>query len=116
MRYLGATQTNMNTDGGASIEVNDRRGGSSSVAFLGDWNTLHVKQDAFRRQLEDRHYTSKSEIKNILLDVAKQTVDGTVLTGEEEKYYPLTGMKRKHPMLFASFTCERGLRLSRINV
>jgi hypothetical protein len=94
-----------------------RRG--SSVAFLGNSDTPHRRKiDATRRQLEDRLYATEGEVQNALIDVVKQTfaVDGSSTTCDDGNPLESTGCigRTKRPMLYASFTRERGLRVSRI--
>jgi hypothetical protein len=101
--------------------VRDRRRGSSSVAFLGDWGrNLRQKIDQMKSQLTHRRYANESEIKNLLLDIVKQTFidsESSWSTTSEENiiHQSKETLLKQHPMLFASFTREYGLRLSRID-
>jgi hypothetical protein len=100
--------------------VRDRRRGSSSVAFLGDWGrNLRQKIDQMKSQLTHGRYANESEIKNLLLDIVKQTFvdDSEWLTTREQNiiHQSKETLLKQHPMLFASFTREYGLRLSRID-
>lgn len=97
------------------------RRGSSSVTFLGNWDrNLHPKIDEMRSQVPNERYANESEIQNLLLDIAKQTfVDDSEsswsTTSEEISHQSKEKLLKQHPMLFASFTREYGLRLSRID-
>ncbi len=116
----------------------NRGGGGSSavaVAFLGNWDASgpssrrQTMMDEARRTLEDRKYATEDEVRDALINVAKQTsvVGGSSSStgeGEEDSLDSATtgggivgGSTRteeKRPMLYASFTRERGLRVSRI--
>ena len=89
-----------------------RRG---SVAFLGNWDALRQKKDDIRSQLERRQYTNEEEIQDVLLDAARQTymiessISSSASQDREEKM-----LVNQQPALFASFTRERGLQISRI--
>ena len=100
--------------------------------------------DDARRTLEDRRYSTEGEVRDALINVAKRTFvvgdddDGsspssssttTTTTGDDDNgweeensldYSTIGGSSigssrtAKRPMLYASFTRERGLRVSRI--
>ncbi len=121
-----------NADDSLEMDQNQRRGASSmgyhcdqrrgSAAFLGNWDALHRSKnvDNTRRQLEDERYATEGEVKNALIDVAKRTfvVDDESLGVVEGGGYESSGdgarRRTKLPILFASFSRERGLRVSRI--
>jgi hypothetical protein len=117
-----ATTRSLDDDMDANYVVRGRRRGSSSVAFLGDWGrNLRQKIDQMKSQLTHGQYANESEIKNLLLDIVKQTfVDDSEslwsATSEENIIHQSKEtLLKQHPMLFASFTREYGLRLSRID-
>ena len=97
--------------------------------------------DEARRTLEGRKYATEDEVRDALMNVAKRTfvVGGSSSSsssstggdggGEEDSLDPAatagrggriiggsTRTEEKRPMLYASFTRERGLRVSRINI
>jgi hypothetical protein len=114
--------TSLDDDMDANYVVRGHRRGSSSVAFLGDWGrNLRQKIDQMKSQLTLGRYANECEIKNLLLDIVKQTfVDDSEslwsTTSEENIIHQSKEtLLKQHPMLFASFTREYGLRLSRID-
>ena len=99
--------TSLDDDMDANYVVGGRRRGSSSVAFLGDWGrNLRQKIAQMKSQLTHERYANENEIKNLLLDIVKQE---NIIHQSKET------LLKQHPMLFASFTREYGLRLSRID-
>ena len=91
------------------IEDGCRRG---SVAFLGNWDPLRQRKDGIRNQLEGTQFTSEGSLQNVLVDVARQTyVDETSIINEGRS---ADERSLNQPVLFASFTRDRGLRTSRI--
>jgi hypothetical protein len=112
----------LDDDMDANYVVRGHRRGSASVAFLGDWGrNLHQKIDQMKSQLTHGRYANESEIKNLLLDIVKQTFvddgESSWSTTSEENiiHQSKETLLKQHPMLFASFTREYGLRLSRID-
>ena len=98
--------TSLDDDMDANYVVRGHRRGSSSVAFLGDWGrNLRQKIAQMKSQLTHERYANENEIKNLLLDIVKQ----------ENIIHQKETLLKQHPMLFASFTREYGLRLSRID-
>lgn len=97
------------------------RRGSSSVTFLGNWGrNLYPKIDEIRSQVPNERYSNESEIKNLLLDIVKQTFfddsESSWSTASKEiSHQSKEKLLKQHPMLFASFTRDYGLRLSRID-
>ena len=86
---------------------------SGSVAFLGNWDPLRQKKDAIRSQLETQPFANEEELQDVLVDVARQTyVDEVPLS--EGSVLQSTKKRLNQPVLFASFTHERGLQISRI--
>ena len=99
--------TSLDDDMDANYVVRGHRRGSSSVAFLGDWGrNLRQKIAQMKSQLKHERYANENEIKNLLLDIVKQE---NIIHQSKET------LLKQHPMLFASFTREYGLRLSRID-
>lgn len=99
--------TSLDDDMDANFFVRGHRRGSSSVAFLGDWGrNLRQKIAQMKSQLKHERYANENEIKNLLLDIVKQE---NIIHQSKET------LLKQHPMLFASFTREYGLRLSRID-
>jgi len=114
--------TSLDDDMDANYVVRGRRRGSSSVAFLGDWGrNLRQKIAQMKSQLTHERYANESEIKNLLLDIVKQYFvddsESSWSTTSEENiiHQSKETLLKQHPMLFASFTREYGLRLSRID-
>ena len=92
------------------IENFGRRG---SVAFLGNWDPLRQKKDSIRSQLESQQFTNEEELQNELIDVARQTyMDETSMS--EESTSRSKGKSLNQPILFASFTREHGLQITRV--
>lgn len=85
---------------------------SSSAAFLGNWDEIIPRHelDGIRERLERRaSYMSEEEIQSSLVDIVGQKFANTATTTESDDK-----STRRTPMLFASFTRERGLQTSRI--
>jgi hypothetical protein len=106
----------------------DRYRRRGSAAFLGNWDTIHRNEndtDNTRRRLVDRRYTTEGDVRDALTDVTRRTfvVDDDEALGVEEggegRYASFgDGNARrgrtKRPILYASFTRERGLRVYRV--
>ncbi|KAL7532580.1 hypothetical protein ACHAWF_004178 [Thalassiosira exigua] len=86
----------------------------ASVAFLGNWVPLGQKKDDLRTQIESRHYANHDQIQNMLVDAARQTYvdEPHEMTVESPRQSVVEKLSK--PVLFASFTRERGLEISRI--
>ena len=89
-----------------------RRG---SVAFLGNWDQLRQKKDDIQSQLERHQYTNEEEVQDMLIDAARQTYMvessiGSSISKDGENRMVVN----QQPALFASFTRDRGLQISRI--
>jgi hypothetical protein len=85
---------------------------SSSAAFLGNWDEIIPRHelDAIRERIERRaSYMSEEEIQSSLVDIVRRTFAITASSTESDDK-----STRRAPMLFASFTRERGLQTSRI--
>ncbi|KAL7542405.1 hypothetical protein ACHAXR_013408 [Thalassiosira sp. AJA248-18] len=93
-----------------TIEDVGRRG---SVAFLGNWDPLRQKKDDIRSQLENQQFTNEKELQDSLIDAARQTYIDDIPMSEENPSKS-TGRRLNQPILFASFTRERGLQISHI--
>ena len=89
-----------------------RRG---SVAFLGNWDALRQKKDDIRSQLERRQYTNEEEVQDVLIDAARQTymIESSISSSASQDREGKV-LVNQQPALFASFTRERGLQISRI--
>ena len=89
-----------------------RRG---SVAFLGNWDALRQKKDDIRSQLERCQYTNEEEVQDVLIDAARQTymIESSISSSASQDREGKV-LVNQRPALFASFTRERGLQISRI--
>ena len=86
---------------------------SSSAAFLGNWDEIIPRHelDGIRESLERRaSNVSEEEIQSSLVDIVRRTFTDTSSSTTESD----DKSTRRAPMLFASFTRERGLQTSRI--
>jgi len=92
----------------------DRSGRRGTAAFLGNWDPLRQKKDAIRSQLENQQFTNEDELQNMLIDVAQQSYADLSEISEEIPSHSSMGKRVSRPVLFASFTREHGLRISRI--
>lgn len=87
-----------------------RRG---SVAFLGNWNPLRQMKESIKHQLETQQFTTEEEVQSLLVGLARQTyVDELPLS--EEGHSQSMEKRSNESILFASFTREQGLEISRI--
>ena len=101
-------------EAGQETETKEQSGRRRSVAFLGNWDPLRQKKDGIQNQLENQQFTNEEELQNMLVDVAKQTfMDETSISEESTLLHERT--RQNKPVLFASFTREYGLQLSRID-
>ena len=101
-------------EAGQEPETKEQSGRRRSVAFLGNWDPLRQKKDDIQNQLENQQFTNEEELQNMLVDVAKQTfMDETSISEESTLLHERT--RQNKPVLFASFTREYGLQLSRID-
>ena len=95
---------------GTLIEGGGRKG---SVAFLGNWDPLGQKKYDIQNQLENQQFTNEEQVQDILVDLARQTFADKMSSSKERLSEPLReGINQT--VLFASFTHERGLQISRI--
>lgn len=101
-----------NREGTINSVINKGRRGS--VAFLGKWDALRQKKDDIRNQLENQQFASERGVQDSLIDAARQTyIDDSPLS--QEKFTQSAASRRSNqPILFASFTRERGLQISHI--
>ena len=99
-------------DKGNILKDNGRK---ASTAFLGNWDSLRQRKDVIRNQLERHQFANEEELQEILVDAARQTymVESSL---SDRSSSPQKGEKERlnQPVLFASFTRERGLEIARI--
>ena len=77
-----------------------------SVAFMGNWESLKQKKDLIQQQLETQSMENEEQIEKMLVDAARQTfIDDSM---DENSF------SERCPVLFASFSRQRGLDIKRI--
>jgi 20S proteasome alpha/beta subunit len=80
-----------------------------SVTLMGNWETQIQNQDTIRHELEKRACVNEEQIQNLLVDAARQT-----FSDESGNFGEMKLDNEQIPVLFASFTHERGLEIKRI--
>lgn len=95
-------------DSGSSEEAGgEQRMTSRSVTLMGNWDALKQKRDLIRQQLETKLFGNEEQIQDLLVDAARQTFTDTDDASATSK-------EKRMPVLYASFTRQRGLEIKRI--
>jgi hypothetical protein len=76
-----------------------------SVSLMGNWEGFKQKRQQIQQQLERQVIETEEEILTLLVDAAKQTFKDDLDD---------VNLSKKTPVLFASFSRERGLEIQRI--
>ncbi|KAL7481447.1 hypothetical protein ACHAW6_007129 [Cyclotella cf. meneghiniana] len=92
-------------DGTTTKSVGRRR----SVTLMGNWEAQMQNQDIIRQELENKACVNEEQIQNILVNAARQT-----FSDESSDFSEMKLSHKQVPVLFASFTHERGLEIKRI--
>jgi hypothetical protein len=74
---------------------------------MGNWDALKQKRDLIRQQLETKFFGNEEQIQDLLVDAARQTFTDTDDASATSK-------EKRMPVLYASFTRQRGLEIKRI--
>jgi hypothetical protein len=76
---------------------------------MGNWGTQKQHKDMIRQEIERQVCENEEQIQNFLVNVARQT-----FPAESDNFCEKKPTDSKVPVLFASFTHERGLEIKRI--